>query len=445
MAAITPIKYAETSTGGVRNPMRDFVSNLPNIYNQYLTILDRNRQRDLQEAQFAEGKRQFEEAQALEQQKLKAQNLQNLAANTIEQQKLQALIQANADKNKYQQDILNYTRGEPGRRINEKVIDFFLKSFGNPFGVPQGSSSSSSSGGLGGYKRDPGLDKRIQDEIDYYYSLAKDIDSLSTYIARLRNTSNDSEFNEWFATMPEEEQNSFLRLSALSGKRLGEKIDYAKLADSLSKQLDNKHSQAQAVYENMTSYIDNINKALDWPVYNKPVNLFPEKHPDAIKAAKDKEEQAAQAAQAAYKAKIMAEMEEAEKRRKEIERIAFGSNDNNLSGSSQGKSGAPAKAENRVETDATKIADYLQGLQRTVYDARTLRDRGTNPISLGIGNPGDPYFNGPQRTVYDAMTLGYRGTNPIRLGIGNPGDPYFNGGNNVYEQYLRALNAGKIR
>ena len=53
MAAITPIKYAETSTGGVRNPMRDFVSNLPNIYNQYLTILDRNRHRELQEAQFA--------------------------------------------------------------------------------------------------------------------------------------------------------------------------------------------------------------------------------------------------------------------------------------------------------------------------------------------------------------------------------------------------------
>lgn len=136
-------------------------------------------------------------------------------------------------------------------------------------------------------------------------------------------------------------------------------------------------------------------------------------------------------------------MEEAEKRRKEIERIAFESN-YNLSGSSQGKFGAPAKAENKVETDATKIADYLQGLQRTVYDARVLENRGTNPISLGIGNPGDPYFNGGSN-VYDAMTLRNRGTNPISLGIGNPGDPYFNGGNNVYEQYLRALNAGKIR
>jgi len=439
MAAITPIKYAETSTGGVRNPMRDFVSNLPNIYNQYLTILDRNRQRDLQEAQFAEGKRQFEEAQALEQQKLKAQNLQNLAANTIEQQKLQALIQANADRNKYQQDILDYTRGEPGRKINEKFIDFYLNSFGNPFGVLRGSSSSSSSGGLSGNKIYAGLDNRIQKEIDYYYSLAKDIDSLSTYIAKLKNTSNDSEFNEWFAAMPEEKQGEFLRYSALSGKRLGEKIDYAKLADSLSKQLDNKHSQAQSVYANMTSYIDNINEALDWPVYNKPVNLFPDRHPDAIKAAKEKEEEE----QKKRNAKIMAEMEEAERRRKEIERIAFESN-YNLSGSSQGKFGAPAKAENRVETDATKIADYLQGLQSTVYDARTLRDRGTNPISLGIGNPGDPYFNGGSN-VYDANMLLNRGTNPIRLGIGNPGDPYFNGGNNVYEQYLRALNAGKNR
>ena len=389
MAAITPIKYAETSTGGVRNPMRDFVSNLPNIYNQYLTILDRNRQRELQEAQFAEGKRQFEEAQALEQQKLGAQNLQNLMANTLEQQKLQATIQANADRNKLQQDILNFNKGEPGRRINEKFIDFFLNSFGNPFGVLRGSSSSSSSGG---YKTNAGLDNRIQKEIDYYYSLAKDIDSLSTYIAKLRNTSNDSEFNKWFAAMPEERQGEFLRFSALSGKRLGEKIDYAKLADSLEKQLDNKHSQAQSVYANMTSYIDNINEALGGPVYNIPVNLFPERHPDAIRAEKEKEEQAAQAAQAAYKAKIMAEMEEAEKRRKEIERIAFGSNDNNLSGSSQGKSGAPAKAE---------------------YDTSMWPNLGTKPISLGIGAPIDP--------------------------------SYFNGGNNVYEQYLRALNAGKNR
>jgi hypothetical protein len=411
MAAITPIKYAETSTGGVRNPMRDFVSNLPNIYNQYLTILDRNRQRELQDAQFAESKRQFEEAQALEQQKFEAQNLQNLAANTLEQQKLQALQRAN-----------DFAEGEPGRRINEKLIGFYLNSLGIPAGVPRGSSSSSSSGG---YKRDAGLDKRIQDEIDYYYSLAKDIDSLSTYIAKLKNTSNDSEFNEWFATMPEEEQGSFLRLAALSGKKLGEKIDYAKLADSLSKQLDIKHSQAQSVYANMTRYIDNINESLGGLVYNKPVNLFPERHPDAIKAAKVKEEQAAQAAQAAYKAKVMAERARLGKLGEEIERIAYGSNDNNLSGSSQGKSGAPAKAE---------------------YDASMWPILGTKPISLGIGAPIDPsYFNGGNN-VYDTSMWPNRGTNPISLSVGAPIDPsYLNSGNNVYEQYLRALNAGKIK
>jgi hypothetical protein len=411
MVAITPIKYAETSTGGVRNPMRDFVSNLPNIYNQYLTILDRNRQRELQDAQFAESKRQFEEAQALEQQKFEAQNLQNLAANTLEQQKLQALQRAN-----------DFAEGEPGRRINEKLIGFYLNSLGIPAGVPRGSSSSSSSGG---YKRDAGLDKRIQDEIDYYYSLAKDIDSLSTYIAKLKNTSNDSEFNEWFATMPEEEQGSFLRLAALSGKKLGEKIDYAKLADSLSKQLDIKHSQAQSVYANMTRYIDNINESLGGLVYNKPVNLFPERHPDAIKAAKVKEEQAAQAAQAAYKAKVMAERARLGKLGEEIERIAYGSNDNNLSGSSQGKSGAPAKAE---------------------YDASMWPILGTKPISLGIGAPIDPsYFNGGNN-VYDTSMWPNRGTNPISLSVGAPIDPsYLNSGNNVYEQYLRALNAGKIK
>lgn len=396
MAAITPIKYAETSTGGVRNPMRDFVSNLPNIYNQYLTILDRNRQRELQEAQFAEGKRQFEEAQALEQEKFKSQNLQNLAANTLEQQKFLALQQAN-----------EFAKGEPGRRINEKLIDFYLNSFGNPYGALRGSSSSSSSGGSGGNKRDAGLDTRIQKEIDYYYSLAKDIDSLSTYITKLKNTSNDSEFNEWFATMPEEEQNSFLRISALSGKKLGEKIDYAKLADSLSLQLDNKHSQAQSVYKNMTSYIDNINQALDGPIYNKPVNLFPEKDPAAIKQKYEE----GLLEQEKYNAEMMAERKRLEKLREQIENVAFDSN-SIPSGSSTGKFGAPVKAENRVETDATKIADYLQGLQRTVYDARTLRDRGANPISLGIGNPTDPYFSS---------------------------------GNNVYEQYLKALNAGKIR
>ena len=396
MAAITPIKYAETSTGGVRNPMRDFVSNLPNIYNQYLTILDRNRQRELQDAQFAESKRQFEEAQALEQQKFEAQNLQNLAENTRRQQQLQALIRAN-----------EFAEGEPGRRINEKFVDFFLNSFGNPLGVPRGSSSSSSSGGTGGPKGYAGLDNRIQKEIDYYYSLAKDIDSLSTYIAKLKNTSNDSEFNEWFAAMPEERQGEFLRLAAITGKKIGEKIDYAKLADSLSLQLDKKHSQAQSVYANTIRYIDNINEALGGPVYNKPVNLFPEKHPDAIRAKYEEELLEQEKINAANKKR----REEAEKLKEEIERIAFESN-YNLSGSSQGKFGAPARAENRVETDATKIADYLQGLQRTVYDARTLRDRGTNPI---------------------------------RLGIGNPGDPYFNGGNNVYEQYLEALKTGKNR
>jgi len=421
MAAITPIKYAETSTGGVRNPMRDFVSNLPNIYNQYLTILDRNRQRELQDAQFAESKRQFEEAQALEQQKLEAQNLQNLAANTLAQQQLQATIEANAATKQYQQDMLDFYKGEPGRRINERVIDFYLKSFGNPYGVNRGSSSSSSSGGSGGYKGNAGLDKRIQDEINYYYSLAKDIDSLSGYIARLRNTSNDSEFNEWFARMPEEKQGEFLRFSALSGKRFGEKIDYAKLADSLSKQLDKKHSQAQSVYANMTRYIDNINESLGGPVYNKPVNLFPEKHPDAIRA----EEEKRLAEREERNAEIMAKMEEAERLRWLIENTAYGSNDNNLSGSSQGKSNAPAKAE---------------------YDTSMWPILGTKPISLGVGDPIDPsYFNGGNN-VYDTSMWPILGTKPISLGVGDPIDPsYFNGGNNVYEQYLRALNAGKIR
>jgi len=161
------------------------------------------------------------------------------------------------------------------------------------------------------------------------------------------------------------------------------------------------------VYANMTRYIDNINESLGGPVYNKPVNLFPEKHPDAIRAEYEERQLEQDKTNAANKKR----REDAQKLQEEIERIAFESN-YNLSGSSQGKFGAPAKAESRVETDATKIADYLQGLQRTVYDARTLRNRGTNPISLGIGNPGDPYFNG---------------------------------GNNVYDQYLRALNAGKIR
>jgi len=396
MAAITPIKYAETSTGGVRNPMRDFVSNLPNIYNQYLTILDRNRQRELQDAQFAEGKRQFEEAQALKQQEFEAQNLQNLAANTLAQQQLKATIDANAATRQYQQDMLDFKRA-------------------------LGSSGSSSSGGSGGYKRDAGLDKRIQDEIDYYYSLAKDIDSLSSYIARLKNTSNDSEFNEWFARMPEEKQGEFLRFSALSGKKIGEKIDYAKLADSLSKQLDKKHSQAQSVYANMTRYIDNINKSLGGPVYNKPVNLFPEKHPDAIRA----EEEKRLAEQKKRNAEIMAKMKEAERLRWLIENTAYGSNDNNLSGSSQGKSGAPAKAE---------------------YDTSMWPILGTKPISLGVGDPINPsYFNGGNN-VYDTSMWPILGTKPISLGVGDPIDPsYFNGGNNVYEQYLRALNAGKIR
>jgi hypothetical protein len=426
MAAITPIKYAETSTGGVRNPMRDFVSNLPNIYNQYLTILDRNRQRELQDAQFAESKRQFEEAQALKQQEFEAQNLQNLAANTLRQQQLQALIQANEDTKQYRQDTLDYTRGEPGRRINERVIDFYLKSFGNPFGVPLGSSSSSSSGGSGGYKRDPGLDSRIQKEIDYYYSLAKDIDSLSSYIAKLKNTSNDSEFNEWFASMPEEQQSRFLGFFALSGKRLGEKIDYAKLADSLSKQLDNKHSQAQSVYENMASYIDNINEALGGPVYNKPENLFPEKHPDAIRAEKEKR----QLEQDKINAENKKRREEAEELREMIEKTAFESNDTS-SGSPAGKSGIPFKPRNRAYSysydntlgDKGTTPIFPNPVNMTANYPQGLQSKGTSPISLGIGNPGDPYFS---------------------LG-NNVYDPYFSSGNNVYEQYLRTLKTGKIR
>ena len=422
MAAITPIKYAETSTGSVRNPMRDFVSNLPNIYNQYLTILDRNRQRELQDAQFAESKRQFEEAQALEQQKLEAQNLQNLAANTLGQQKVKALIQANEDNRQYQQDTLDFARGEPGRRINEKFIDYFLNSFGNPYGVNRSSGSSSSSSS-GGYKRDAGLDNRIQKEIDYYYSLAKDIDTLSTYIAKLKNTSNDSEFNEWFSRRPKEEQDELIRLSALSGKKIGEKIDYAKLAASLSEQLDKKHSQAQSVYANITSYIDNINESLGWPAYNKPVNLFPERHPDAIRAKKKKEEEEQKELNAEFIAKIIAERERAKKLQEEIERIAFGSNDNS-SGSPQGKFDTPTKAK---------------------YDTSMWPNRGTKPISLGIGDPIVPYFNGGSN-VYDTSMWPNRGANPISLGIGDPIDPsYLNSGNNVYEQYLEALKAGKIR
>ena len=408
MAAITPIKYAETSTGGVRNPMKDFVSNLPNIYNQYLTILDRNRQRDLQDAQFAESKRQFDESLA------------------IEGDKLKALEQANIDRRQYQQDILDYTTGEPARRINEKLIDFYLNSFSNPYGAMRGSGSSD---GSGGYKRDAGLDTHIQKGIDYYYSLAKDIDSLSSYIAKLKNTSSDEEFNRWFAEMPKEEQEDFLRISALSGKKLGEKIDYAKLADSLSEQLDNRHSRAQSVYENMTRYIDNTNKALGGQVYNIPVNLFPERHPDAIKRRREEE----LAEQEKINAKKLKERIELEALRRQIEETAFGSNydlsgtssgkfgtpvsgsssgkfGTPVSGSSSGKFGTPVKAENRVETDATKIADYLQGLQRTVYDANVLRNRGTNPIRLGIGSPDDPYFD-----------------------------------NNVYEMYLKTLNTGKNR
>lgn len=428
MAAITPIKYAETSTGGVRNPMRDFVSNLPNIYNQYLTILDRNRQRELQDAQFTESKRQFEETQALEQEKFKAQNLQNLNANTLEQIKVNALNRANEDNRRYQQNMLAYTQGEPGRRINEKFIDFYLNSFGNPFGFSRGSSGSSSSDSSGGYKRDAGLDTRIQKEIDNYYSLAKDIDSLSTYIAKLKNTSNDEELNEWFIGLPKEEQDNFLRVSALSGKKLGEKMDYAGLADSLSVQLDKKHSQAQSVYENMANYIDNTNKELGGMVYNKPVNLYPERHPDAIKAAYEEEKRIKEE----RRKKAEEEIEKARLLREQIENLAFGSNKTS-SGSSTGK------------------------------DARTLRiGEPINPIIL----PADPFFSSgnnvyeqylkslntgsstgksgiPSKADYDAGTLRIgEPINPTILGISNPD---FRIGNNVYEQYLRALNTGKNR
>ena len=429
MAAITPIKYAETSTGGVRNAMRDFVSNLPNIYNQYLTILDRNRQRKLQEAQFAEGKRQFEEAHALEQEKFRAENLKNLNANTLEQIKVNALNQANEDNRQYRQDMLDYTKGEYAREISRKMIDFYLNSFGIPSGLPR---SSSSSGGSGGYKRDAGLDARIQNEIDKYYSLAKDIDTLSTYIAKLENTSNDSEFNEWFSGRPKEEQDELIRLSAFTGKKIGEKINYADLAASLSKQLDKKHSQAQSVYENMVNYIDNTNKSLGWPAYNKPVNLFPEKHPDAIKRKKEKE----LAEQEKLKAQKIKERIEAEKLRKMIEETAFGSKDTSL-GNSMGKPGTPFKPQNSAYSYS--------------YD-NTLGDKGTVPIFPNPVNMTADYPRGLQRTDDGASALGGRGTSPANLAIGNTGDPYYNiydpyfsSGNNVYEQYLKTLKTGKNR
>lgn len=422
MAAITPIKYAETSTGGVRNPMRDFVSNLPNIYNQYLTILDRNRQRKLQEAQFAEGKRQFEEAHALEQEKFRAENLKNLNANTLEQIKVNALNQA-------RQDMLDYTKGEYAREISRKMIDFYLNSFGIPSGLPRSSSSSSSSGG---YKRDAGLDNHIQKEKDYYYSLAKDIDSLSSYIAKLKNTSNDSEFNEWFIGLPKEEQDNFLRVSALSGKKLGEKIDYASLADSLSVQLDKKHSQAQSVYENMANYIDNTNKSLGWPAYNKPVNLFPEKDPKVIRQEYEK----ALLEQESRNAENMKRRIEAEKLREEIEKLAFGSKDTSL-GNSMGKPGTPFKPQNSAYSYS--------------YD-NTLGDKGTVPIFPNPVNMTADYPRGLQRTDDGASALGGRGTSPATLAIGNTGDPYYNvydpyfsSGSNVYEQYLKTLKTGKIR
>lgn len=411
MAAITPIKYAGTSTGGVRNPMRDFVSNLPNIYNQYLTILDRNRQRELQDAQFAESKRQFEEAQALEQEKFRAENLKNLNANTIEQQKLQALIQANEDNRQYQWDMLNFNKD-------------------------RGSSRSSSSDSSGGYKRDSGLDTSIQKEKDYYYSLAKDIDTLSEYIAKLKNTSNDGEFNEWFIGLPKEEQDNFLRVSALSGKKLGEKMDYASLADSLSVQLDKKHSQAQSVYENMANYIDNTNKSLGWPAYNKPVNLFPEKDPKVIRQKYEEE----LLEQERRNDENMKRRIEAEKRRKEIEELAFGSNDTSSgssAGSSTGKPGVPFKPQNRSYSYS--------------YD-NTLGDKGTVPIFPNPVNMTADYPRGLQRTDNGASALGGRGTSPAALAIGNPGDPYYNiydpyfsSGSNVYEQYLKTLKTGKNR
>lgn len=428
MAAITPIKYAETSTGGVRNPMRDFVSNLPNIYNQYLTILDRNRQRKLQDAQFAESKRQFEETQKLNREQFVAQNLQNLMSNTVEQQKVAALNQANQDNRQYQRDMLDYTKGEPARRINEKMIDFYLNSFGIPSGLPRGLSSSSSSSG----KIDTGLDTRIQKQIDYYYSLAKDIDTLSTYIAKLKNTSNDSEFNEWFSGRPKEEQDELIRYSAFTGKKIGEKINYADLAASLSEQLDKKHSQAQSVYENMANFIDNTNKSLGWPAYNKPVNLFPEKDPKVIRQKYEE----ALLEQENRNAENMKRRIEAEKLRKMIEETAFGSKDTSL-GNSMGKPGTPFKPQNSAYSYS--------------YD-NTLGDKGTVPIFPNPVNMTADYPRGLQRTDGGASALGGRGTSPATLAIGNPGDPYYNvydpyfsGGNNVYEQYLKTLKTGKNR
>jgi hypothetical protein len=418
MAAITPIKYAETSTGGVRNPMRDFVSNLPNIYNQYLTILDRNRQRELQDAQFTEGKRQFDEAQALEQEKFRAENLKNLNVNTLKQQELQALIQANKDTKQYQQEMLEFNKGAFGRSIAEKMLGFYLNNF---IGLPSRSGSSSGSSSSGGFKRDSGLDTSIQKQIDYYYSLAKDIDTLSTYIAKLKNTSNDSEFNEWFSGRPKEEQDELIRYSAFSGKKIGEKINYADLADSLSDQLDKKHSQAQLVYENMANYIDNTNKSLGWPAYNKPVNLFPEKDPKVIRQKYEE----ALLEQDRINAENKKKREEAEKLREQIENAAFASNDTS-SGGSSGKPGTPFKPQNRSYSYS--------------YD-NTLGDKGTVPI-----------FPNPVNTDDGASALGSRGTSPATLAIGNIGDPYYNiydpyfsSGSNVYEQYLKTLKTGKNR
>lgn len=429
MAAITPIKYAETSTGGVRNPMRDFVSNLPNIYNQYLTILDRNRQRELQETQFAEGKRQFDEAQALSKEQFAAQNLQNLNANTLGQQELQARIQANKDNRQYQQEMLEFNKGAFGRSIAEKMLGFYLN---NLIGLPSRSGSSSSSGGSGGYKRDAGLDNRIQKEIDNYYSLAKDIDSLSSYIAKLRNTSNDEELNEWFIGLPKEEQDNFLRVSALSGKKLGEKMDYAGLADSLSVQLDEKHSRAQSVYENMANFIDNTNKGLGEMVYNKPVNLFPEKDPKVIRQKYEE----ALSEQERRNAENKKKREEAEKLREEIEKLAFALNDTS-SVSSSCKPGTPFKPQNRSYSYS--------------YD-NTLGDKGTVPIFPNPVNMTADYPRGLQRTDDGASALGGRGTSPATLAIGNIGDPYYNiydpyfsSGSNIYEQYLKTLKTGKNR
>lgn len=113
-----------------------------------------------------------------------------------------------------------------------------------------------------------------------------------------------------------------------------------------------------------------------------------------------------------------------------IEKTASESNDTS-SGSPAGNSGIPFKPRNRDYSysydntlgDKGTIPIFPNPVNMTANYPQGLQSKGTNPISLGIGNPGDPYFS---------------------LG-NNVYDPYFSSGNNVYEQYLRTLKTGKIR